>query len=246
MNLSAESPLSGKRVVITRASHQAAPLVKELERQGAIVISIPTIEIQPPHSFQPLDKALAKVQKYDWLLLTSVKGVEALQRRLAKAGMPASALRHLSIAAIGPGTRAAAEALGLKVAVMPAKYIAESVVEELKGGIRGKQVLLVRAKVARDVIPRELSRCGGGGSGCLSDRCASQFFRTIAGESSGWATEIRLYYFHQFVYGAKFLRHPAFWQQPQSYLGRGHHRLDWPRHLRNAYRDRPPAGRRSD
>jgi uroporphyrinogen-III synthase len=160
MNLSGVSPLNGKRVVITRASHQAAPLVKELERHEATVISIPTIEIQPPQSFQPLDKALAKIQKYDWLLLTSVNGVEALQRRLAKAGMPASALRHLSIAAIGPGTRAAAEALGLKVAVMPAKYVAEAVVDELKGDIRGKQVLLVRAKVARDVIPRELSQAG--------------------------------------------------------------------------------------
>ena len=153
-------PLAGKRIVITRAHHQAAPLARELETLGATVISIPTIEIRPPQSFQPLDKALYKIQKYDWLILTSVNGVHALRNRLDKAAMPPSALRHLGIVAIGPATRDEVTALGLKVKLMPEEYVAESVVKALAGQVKGKSVLLVRAKVARDVIPRELRAAG--------------------------------------------------------------------------------------
>lgn len=153
-------PLAGKRVVITRAHHQAAPLARELEALGATIISIPTIEVRPPQSFQPLDKALRYIQKYDWLILTSVNGVDALRRRLDKAAMPPGALRHLSIAAIGPATRDALAELGLTVKVVPQEYVAEAVVEALRSGVQGKRVLLVRAKIARDVIPRELRSLG--------------------------------------------------------------------------------------
>src|SRR5260221_4482412 len=109
---SSSRPLAGKRILITRAHHQAAEMARELESLGATVISIPTIEIRPPQSFQPLDKALVKIQKYDWLILTSVNGVHALRRRLEKAGMPFSALRHLSIAAIGPAMRDQIQSVG--------------------------------------------------------------------------------------------------------------------------------------
>lgn len=158
--MSTEQPLAGKRIVVTRAHHQAAPLARALEALGATVISIPTIEIRPPQSFQPLDKALAKIQKYDWLILTSANGVHALSKRLEKAALPPSALRHLSVAAIGPATRDELTALGIKVRCTPERYIAEAVVGELRDHIKGKQVLLVRAKVARDVIPRELRNAG--------------------------------------------------------------------------------------
>jgi uroporphyrinogen-III synthase len=153
-------PLSGKRILITRAHHQAAEMARELEALGAQVVSIPTIEIRPPQSFQPLDKALKKLPAYDWLILTSVNGVSALKKRIEKVDMHIGMLRHLHIAAIGPATRDAAQALGLKVALMPAEYIAESVVDALKDRVAGKRILLVRAKVARDVIPQELRRYG--------------------------------------------------------------------------------------
>lgn len=153
-------PLEGKRIIVTRAHHQAADFVRELEALGATVIRIPTIEIRPPQSFQPLDKALAIIRKYDWLILTSVNGVHALKKRLEKASLPASALRHLSIAAIGPATAAEIERLGLRVACTPEEYVAEGVVSALRDQISGKNVLLVRAKVARDVIPRELRSAG--------------------------------------------------------------------------------------
>jgi uroporphyrinogen-III synthase len=153
-------PLAGVRVLVGRARRQAGALSGELRQLGATVLEIPLIEIRKPRSFQPLDSALQNLGVYDWLILTSVNGVEAMGQRLAKLGLKKTALQHLSIAAIGPATKRALEQRGVKVAVIPKEYIAESVVRSLRQRVKGKRVLLVRAKVARDVIPRELRRAG--------------------------------------------------------------------------------------
>jgi uroporphyrinogen-III synthase len=89
-----------------------------------------------------------------------VNGVEALFERLAKKKVEVSALAHLKIAAIGPATSKAIEQQGLRVAVTPKEYVAESVVASLRRRVKGKRVLLVRARIARDVIPRELRQAG--------------------------------------------------------------------------------------
>jgi uroporphyrinogen-III synthase len=153
-------PLSSVRVLVGRARHQAASLSSELRKLGAEVIEIPFIEIRQPRSFQPLDTALKNLRHYDWLILTSVNGVEAMWARLAKLHQTRRSLRHLQIAAIGPATKKAIEKRGVKVDVVPEEYVAESVVKSLRRKVRGKRVLLVRAKVARDVIPRELRKAG--------------------------------------------------------------------------------------
>jgi uroporphyrinogen-III synthase len=153
-------PLTGWRILTTRASKQSGGLAKPLRELGAEVIEIPTIQINPPSSYKPLDSALKKISDYDWLILTSVNGVEAVFDRLKKLKMPVSALDHLQIAAIGPATKKAIEAQGLTVAVTPEKYIAESVVEALRGKTEGRRILLARAKVARDVLPNELKKAG--------------------------------------------------------------------------------------
>lgn len=148
--------LSGIRVLVGRARHQAGALSTELRRLGADVIEIPFIEIRKPRSFKPLDSALRNLAVYDWLILTSVNGVEAMWERMAKLHLSKRSLAHLSIAAIGPATRQAIEKRGVKVDVVPKEYVAESVVRSLKKKVKEKRVLVVRAKVARDVIPREL------------------------------------------------------------------------------------------
>lgn len=153
-------PLTGWRILTTRASKQSRGLARPLRELGAEVIEIPTIEIKPPASYKPLDSALKKIAGYEWLILTSVNGAEALFARLKKLKMRVSDLAHLKIAAIGPATKKAIEAEGLKVAVTPDKYIAESVAEALRGKTEGKRVLLARAKIARDVLPNELKRTG--------------------------------------------------------------------------------------
>jgi len=154
-------PLSGVRILVGRARHQASALSAGLKALGAEVIEIPFIEIRPPRSYKRLDTALQNISKYDWLILTSVNGVGALGQRLKHLRMKADALAHLKIAAIGPATREAITKLGLKVATVPPRYVAESVVESLRNKVNGKRVLLVRARIARDVIPRELRKVGG-------------------------------------------------------------------------------------
>jgi uroporphyrinogen-III synthase len=152
--------LSGLRVLVGRTRHQASALSRGLKALGADVIEIPFIEIRKPRSYKPLDSALKRMDKYDWLILTSVNGADAFATRMKKLRLNPSALQHLQIAAIGPATRAAIENRGLKVAVVPEQYVAESVVKSLRRKMKGKHVLLARAKVARDVIPRELRRLG--------------------------------------------------------------------------------------
>src|ERR1700741_1981978 len=156
----ASKPLAGERVLITRAKDQAGSLADELEGLGASVSEIPVIEIRPPPSYVGLDATLANIANYDWLILTSVNGVDALFARMRTLGLGPETLLHLNIAAIGPATREQIEEHGLPVDVVPEKYVAESVVEALRDQISGKRVLLVRAKVARDVIPEELRKFG--------------------------------------------------------------------------------------
>jgi uroporphyrinogen-III synthase len=146
--------------LVTRAAHQASKLTTMLREAGAEVIEIPSIEIRPPESWRALDEAVRKIASYDWLILTSVNSIEPLFARLEHADKSADALRHLRICAIGPATKAAIEARDLSVAVVPKRYVAESVVEALRDKVKGQRVLLVRAKVARDVIPEELHRAG--------------------------------------------------------------------------------------
>jgi len=153
-------PLGGVRVLIGRARHQAGALSEELRKLGAAVLEIPFIEIREPDSFKPLDSALKNLPQYQWLILTSVNGVEAMWKRMTKLELTKTSLGHLRIAAIGPATKKAIEQREIKVNVVPKEYVAESVVRSLKGKVKGKRVLLVRAKVARDVIPNELRKAG--------------------------------------------------------------------------------------
>jgi len=153
-------PLRGTRVLVGRARHQAGGLSSSLRGLGASVIEIPFIEIRKPKSFAPMDQALKNLAAYDWLILTSANGVEAMWKRLRKLGIARRKLNHLRIAAIGPATKKAIVKHGLKVKMMPEEYVAESVVKGLRDQVNGKRVLLVRAKVARDVIPESLRAAG--------------------------------------------------------------------------------------
>lgn len=153
-------PLKNLRVLVGRARHQASALSSRLRAAGATVIEIPFIQIKPPRSYRLLDSALKSAAEYDWLILTSVNGVDALWLRMKCLKLTRKDLKHLQIAAIGPATRKAIEQRGLKVNVVPTEYVAESVVESLRDKVVGKRVLLARAKVARDVIPTELRRLG--------------------------------------------------------------------------------------
>jgi uroporphyrinogen-III synthase len=153
-------PLAGTRILVGRARHQAGSLSAGLRSLGAAVIEIPFIEIRKPQSYQPLDDALRNIKTYDWLILTSANGVEAMWERVRKLRIARRALKHLQIAAIGPATKKAIVKHGLKVKMVPEEYVAESVVKGLRDKVNGKRVVLMRAKIARDVIPEELRAAG--------------------------------------------------------------------------------------
>ena len=120
------------------------------------------------HSLKSVNLALTKrwirhsrTKPDDWLILTSVNGVDALWERLRKLHIGGKPMLHLKVAAIGPATAQAIERHGVKVNVIPkGKQVAESVVASLRRKVKGKRVLLARAKVARDVIPQELHKLG--------------------------------------------------------------------------------------
>jgi len=153
-------PLAGRRILVTRARHQAGRLCEELRGRGAEVLEVPAIEIVPPESCEPLDRALQQLSQYQWLIATSANAVGALHARMEALGRKDADLAHLRIAAVGSATAEALLALGLEPAITPPEYVAESLVEAIGAQMRGQQVLLARAAVARDVIPDALRAQG--------------------------------------------------------------------------------------
>lgn len=156
----AEQPLTGRTILVTRASHQAGALADRLRVLGAYVLEIPAIEIVPPESFTPLDVALRDLSRYQWLIITSANTARALAGRMGSVGIDSAAFAHLKIAAVGSATAQALRDLGLNIAVTPREYVAESLVHALGDRVRGQRVLLARAAVARDVIPDALRARG--------------------------------------------------------------------------------------
>jgi len=153
-------PLFGRRIIVTRDRRQAAELAEPLEALGAEVLLVPVIEIREPADSGPLDRAIACLDSYDWLIFTSANGVRHFVDRLDRSASDLRSLRA-KICAIGPATRAAVEALHLKVDKMPQEYVAESLVEAFASEkLEGRRILLPRAAVARDLVPVELSRRG--------------------------------------------------------------------------------------
>jgi len=157
---SAAPALAGREIAITRARAQAHELAVRLEAEGARVLAVPTIAIEAPESWAPLDRALADLERYDWVVFTSVNGVEMARRRLPGAGERLAGRR---LAAIGPATARALRDWGCPAEVVPDEYVAEALVRELAPLMRaraGARVLVPRAAEARDVLVRELRRLG--------------------------------------------------------------------------------------
>jgi uroporphyrinogen III methyltransferase / synthase len=157
-----KKPLFGRRVVVTRARAQAGELSRELETLGAAVFEFPTIEIKPPENFGPLDEAIRNLDSFDWIVFTSVNGVQAFVERLEHHGLDLRAVpRWAKLAAIGPATAQRVEGAGLRVDVTPDEYRAEALIGALtEDSLRGKRILIPRAKVAREILPQELREAG--------------------------------------------------------------------------------------
>jgi uroporphyrinogen III methyltransferase/synthase len=158
--------LAGRTIVITRAQSQADEFVAELERYGAEVVLCPTIEIRELENYERLDEAIEHLYGYDWLIFTSVNGVEHFFKRLAGCERDASDLDELKVCAIGDATAAKLRDLHVHVDVVPEEFKAEGVFSALKRfvggaeGLKGLNVLIPRASVARDYLPKALEESG--------------------------------------------------------------------------------------
>jgi uroporphyrinogen III methyltransferase/synthase len=151
-------PLFGKRIVVTRARAQASDLIQLLSELGAECLEFPTIKVEPPTDWSPLDKALENIGDYSWLVFTSVNGVKFFFERLFALGKDVRILGHLHTAAIGPATAEKLMGFGLKSDIIPDSYRAEAVVAAFgRLDIAGQKILLPRAAEARPILPQELT-----------------------------------------------------------------------------------------
>ncbi len=180
-------PLFGRRIVVTRARKQASDLVEKLSQLGAACVEMPVIEIQPARDLFLLDDAIKEIRQYDWLVFTSVNGVDAFFDRLHFLGFDTRVLGRLKTAAIGPATARQMQKNGLNADIVPESYRAESVVEAFADqNVAGQKILLPRAEGARPVLPEELSKMGAQVDEILS-------YRTIQGQAGAkqLAAELR-------------------------------------------------------
>jgi len=155
-------PLFGKRIVVTRAREQASNFRKRLALLGAECIEFPTIEIIPPERWGPVDQAIERIEKYDWLIFTSVNGVKFFLERLGTFGKDVRDLHGLKIAAIGPKTAEIWQDMGIIPDLVPDEYRAEAIIEcfRKRATISGTKILLPRATEARRILPDELKKLG--------------------------------------------------------------------------------------
>lgn len=170
-------PLYGKTIVVTRSRSQASKLVDGLAIHGATIIEMPTIDIVPPENWKTVDAAIDKIKEYDWLVFTSVNGVDYFFERMFEKGLDARALCGAKIATIGPATSEMVKKYGLVPDFQPKTFVAESIAEGMKekGEIKGKKFLLPRADIAREALP-EILRTEG------ADVDDIPVYRTIPGE----------------------------------------------------------------
>lgn len=156
----AKQPLAGRCVVVTRAREQAGELAAALERLGAEVLLMPTVEFAPPEDWQLLDAQLRKLDAFDAILFTSKNAVRYILARCRSLGIRCETFSGARIAAVGPGTAHAAKQDGLRVDYVAKNHTGEALARELGNELRGRRVLLPRSDRADDRLPAALGEAG--------------------------------------------------------------------------------------
>lgn len=154
-------PLSGKTIVVTRAADQAGEFSARLQREGATVLECPTIRLIEPDSWHELDRTIAELSSFDWLILTSANATRFFFQRLTYNGYDARVLAQCKVCAVGPKTADVIRAYGINPDLIPADYKAEGIIAALSATpLKGKRLLFPHADLAREIIPRELEKRG--------------------------------------------------------------------------------------
>lgn len=153
-------PLAGVSIGITRPEGHADNAIELSLALGAQPVLIPTIGIQPVSEWTQIDAAIDRLGEYDWIIFTSVNGVDALLRRIWSLGGDVRKLGQVKLAAIGPATAQRLENFHLRADLVPSVYRGEALAEALAPHVNGKRVLWPRASRGRDILPEQLSAAG--------------------------------------------------------------------------------------
>lgn len=153
--MNASQPLAGRRIIVTRPRHQAESLNQALSELGAEVVLAPAIRIEPPADPALLTQAAAAADAFDWIVFTSVNGVDAFFDHV-------DTTPRAELAAIGPATADALTERGAHATVVPERFVAEEVFDAMErhSNLSGKKILLPRADIAREVLPKLLRAAG--------------------------------------------------------------------------------------
>ncbi len=154
-------PLFGKNIVVTRTREQSFKLTDKIRMLGGQPILFPTITIEDPDDFGALDHAIKTIDKYHWMIFTSVNAVERFIRRFIQLTNDIREMKGPKIAAIGPATASALAQRAIRVDITPESFVAEGLIETFrKVSIHGCRILIPRAQEARDILPNSLTEAG--------------------------------------------------------------------------------------
>ena len=154
-------PLFGKKIIVTRTREQASELVAKLEDFGAECLEYSTINIAPVESFDILDGELDRLNEYHWLVFTSLNGIKYFFERLYAKGLDARNLKGPNIAVVGRSTADYLRQFGVKADLIPKVFTGEGLAESLLDiGVGGRNILIIRAQQAREVLPETLRGAG--------------------------------------------------------------------------------------
>ncbi len=154
-------PLFNKTILVTRSAGQSSQFTQLLQSQGATVLEMPAIEIMPPSSWQLLDRAIAALADFDWLILTSTNAVDYFFERLAAHQNALAALADVKIAVVGQKTAAKLEQQGRSADFIPPNFVADSLVEHFPEAVSNLKILFPRVETGgREVLVKELTARG--------------------------------------------------------------------------------------
>ena len=156
-------PLVGKRILITRATADAGPFRAMLEAEGATVCEAPMIKIEPPKNWDTFDREVrGRLERFGWILFTSMHSVDHFFSRLKELGKDSRALGKCKIAAVGESTAQALRAYGLEPDLLPGAFHTRELLRELqeKYFVRGQKFLWPRADIAPLELKNELEQAG--------------------------------------------------------------------------------------
>ncbi|MCF6291513.1 MAG: uroporphyrinogen-III C-methyltransferase [Desulfobacterales bacterium] len=153
--------LFGKKVLVTRTREQASELVHRLEELGADCLECATIAIRPPESMAVVDRELDRLDRYDWVLFTSINAVGCFFERLLKKGLDARALHNARVAVVGKATAESLAGFGIRADLLPEEFTGDGLAASLVNlGVAEKKILIPRAEVARETLPQALTQAG--------------------------------------------------------------------------------------